>query len=441
MAGTVVAHCTRQDNGSEACKCGPGSRSLPDMRDSGTEVPRAAHWPWLTPGVGGIGTASFLADVGHEVPTSLMASFVTSTLGAPAAALGLIEGISEGLAGAGRFVGGALADDPLRRRAVAVGGYSTTAVLSALIGATTSVVQAGVLRGAAWTARGLRVPARNALLADVVPTKVYGRAYGFERTMDNLGAIVGPLLALALVSMFSVRTAILVSVVPGLLAAVAIVYTIRQAKRPKIAERKKLRFQIRPVLTGQLGRVMAEFTAFETGNVAATLLILRASDVLTPGRGVDVATQIAISLYVLYNIAATITSFPAGGFSDKLGRRGPLLVMAVGVAAFLLAYLLFAVAGPLIVVLLVAFALAGVGIGCAETAENAAVAAFAPPETRGSAFGLLATAQAIGNVTASVLAGFLYTVTSPTVAFAYLAVWMLLALTTLGWAARTSPAE
>ena len=156
--------------------------------------------PWMTPGVGGIGTASFLADVGHEVPTSLMASFVTATLGAPAAALGLIEGISEGLAGAGRFVGGALADDPKRRRAVAVGGYTATAVLSGLIGTTTSVVQAGVLRGAAWAARGLRVPARNALLADLVPAHAYGRAYGFERTMDNLGAIGGPLLALGLVS-------------------------------------------------------------------------------------------------------------------------------------------------------------------------------------------------------------------------------------------------
>lgn len=81
---------------------------------------------WLTPGVGGIGTASFLADVGHEVPTALLPSFVTTTLGAPAAALGLIEGISEGLAGTGRFIGGALADDPARRRAVAVGGYTSS---------------------------------------------------------------------------------------------------------------------------------------------------------------------------------------------------------------------------------------------------------------------------------------------------------------------------
>lgn len=391
---------------------------------------------WLNPGVGGIGTASFLADVGHEVPTSLLASFVTATLGAPAAALGVIEGISEGLAGAGRFVGGALADDPRRRRAVAVGGYSATAVLSSLIGVTTSVVQAGVLRGAAWAARGLRVPARNALLADVVPAASYGRAYGFERTMDNLGAIVGPLLALGLVSLFSVRTAILLSVIPGLLAAGAIVYAIRQARLPKATERRKLRFQVRPVLRGQLGRVLAGFTAFEVGNVAATLLILRATDVLIPGRGVQVATQIAIALYVVYNVAATLTSFPAGGLSDRLGRRGPLLVTAVGVAAFLAAYLVFAGSGPILAVLLVAFALAGVGIGCVETAEHAAVAAFAPPQLRGSAFGLLATVQAIGNVAASAVAGLLYTLTSPAVAFGYLAVWMLIALAVLSWAAR-----
>lgn len=89
--------------------------------------------------------------------------------------MGLIEGISDGLAGAGRFVGGALADDPRRRRAVAVGGYTTTAVLSSLIGVTSTVVQAGLLRGASWAARGLRVPARNALLADVVPRAAYGR--------------------------------------------------------------------------------------------------------------------------------------------------------------------------------------------------------------------------------------------------------------------------
>jgi MFS family permease len=209
-------------------------------------------------------------------------------------------------------------------------------------------------------------------------------------------------------------------------------------KLPKPAERRKLRFQVRPVLRGRLGRVMAGFAAFEVGNVAATLLILRATDLLAPSHGIDVATQLAIMLYVVYNVAATLVSFPAGGWSDRFGRRGPVLVTAFGVAAFLLAYVLFAVSGPVIGVLGVAFALAGVGIGCAETAEHAAVAAFAPEELRGSAFGLLATIQAVGNIAASAIAGVLYTFVSPTVAFGYLVAWMTAALALLGWAARQS---
>jgi Major Facilitator Superfamily len=182
---------------------------------------------WLTPGVAGIGTASLLADVGHEIPTALLPSFLTATLGAPAAALGLIEGVADGLAGTARLAGGALADDPTRRRATAVGGYASTAVLSGLIGVTTSVWRVGVLRGASWFARGLRVPARNALLADVVRASAYGRAYGFERAMDNLGAIGGTLLALGLVALVDGRAAMLLSIIPGLLATAAILYAIR----------------------------------------------------------------------------------------------------------------------------------------------------------------------------------------------------------------------
>jgi MFS family permease len=114
-----------------------------------------------------------------------------------------------------------------------VGGYTTTAVLSSLIGAATSVWQVGMLRAGAWAARGLRVPARNALLVDIVPPAVYGRAYGFERARDNLGAIARPLLALVLVGLLGNRTAIALSIIPGLLAALAIVYAIRHAHEPR----------------------------------------------------------------------------------------------------------------------------------------------------------------------------------------------------------------
>jgi MFS family permease len=390
---------------------------------------------WLGPGVAGIGTASFLADVGHEIPTALLPNLLTATLGVPAAALGLIEGLSDGLAGAARLAGGAIADDPQRRRAQAVAGYTTTAVLSSLIGAATAVWQVGVLRAGAWAARGLRVPARNALLADIVPAGVYGRAYGFERAMDNLGAIAGPLLALGLVGLVGTRTAIALSVIPGLLAALAIVYAIRHAPRADQRERQPLRLRVRPVLTGRLGRLMVGVSAFEFGNVAATLLILRASELLAPGHNQDQATQLALGLYVAYNLAATVASVPAGRLGD---RRGAVLVLALGVALFGLAYAGFA-AGPTSVLALAPwFLAAGVAIGCVETAEHAAVAALAPVELRGSAFGLLATVQSFGNLAASAIAGLLWTTVSPRVAFAYLVGWVLLAMVGLLAARRSS---
>lgn len=300
-----------------------------DADGAGTDV---ADRRWLTRGVGGIGAASLLADVGHEVPTALLPSLLTSTLGAPAAALGLIEGVSDALAGGARFAGGALADDPSRRRRVAVGGYTTTAVLASLTGAATGVWQVAVLRAGAWTARGLRVPARNALLADVVHPSAYGRAYGFERMMDNLGAVFGPLLALGLVAAVGVRWAIGLSVIPGLLAAAAIVYAIRHTARPATRAKVPLRFHIQPVLRGDLGRLMTAVAAFEVGNVAATLLILRATELLTPTHGATAATSIALLLYTLYNLAATAASVPAGRTADRLGTRGPIRVLTAGSA-------------------------------------------------------------------------------------------------------------
>jgi MFS family permease len=383
---------------------------------------------WLGPGVAGIGTASFLADVGHEVPTALLPNLLTATLGAPAAALGLIEGVADGLAGAARLAGGALADDPRRRRAQAVGGYAATAVLSSLIGAATTAWQVGVLRTGAWAARGLRVPARNALLADVVPPTVYGRAYGFERAMDNLGAIVGPLLALVLVGLVGTRTAIGLSIIPGLLAALAIVYAIRHAPRAERRERQRLRLRVRPVLAGRLGRLMVGVSAFELGNVAATLLILRATELLAPGRDQDRATQLALGLYVAYNLAASLASVPAGRLAD---RRGAVRVLGLGVALFGLAYAGFAVGGTSVLALAPWFVAAGVAIGCVETAEHAAVAALAPAGLRGSAFGLLAAVQSFGNLAASSAAGLLWTLVSPRAAFGYLAAWMAVALAVL----------
>jgi MFS family permease len=383
---------------------------------------------WLLPGVRTIGAASLLSDAGHEVPTSLLPSFLTATLGAPASALGLIEGVSDGLAGVARLGGGALADDPHRRRTTAVGGYASTAVLSGLIGVATNAWQVGMLRTAAWTSRGLRVPARNALLADTAPASAYGRAYGFERAMDNLGVIVGPLLAIGLVAVFSTRTAMLLSIIPGLLAVLAIVYAIRHTERPKQHERQPIRLRVRPVMRGQLGRLLAGVGVFEVGNIAATLLILRATDLLESGRSLDQATQLSIALYVLYNVAATLASVPAGRMAD---HSKPLRVLALGVGAVAVAYVGFALVSASIPLLAVFFIAAGIGIGAVETAEHSAVATLAADSLRGSSFGALAAIQSFGNLIASSLVGILYVAISPTVAFLFPAGSMVIALAVL----------
>ena len=143
--------------------------------------------------------------------------------------------------------------------------------------------------------------------------------------MDNLGAIGGPLLAIGLVALVGVRAAIGLSVIPGLLAALAIIYAIRHTATARQRASQPIRLRIRPVLRGHLGRLMIGVTAFETGNAAATLLILRATDLFDPGRSQTAATQLALILYVAYNIAATLISIPAGRHGDRSNPSGSWL--------------------------------------------------------------------------------------------------------------------
>ena len=215
--------------------------------------------------------------------------------------------------------------------------------------------------------------------------------------MDNLGAIAGPLLAIALIA-YQLRAAIFISVIPGLLSAAAIIYAIRHTATPKPRHHQPIKITVRPLLHGPLGRLMIGITAFEIGNYATTLLILRASQLFAAGHGQTAATQLALLLYVGYNIADAVSSVPAGWHGDRHNQSG---CSPPGGGCFAAGYLWFAAGAHRPLVLLPAFVLAGLGIGCGETAQSAAVAALAPGQLRGPAFGLLATVQSAGNLIAS----------------------------------------
>jgi MFS family permease len=209
------------------------------------------------------------------------------------------------------------------------------------------------------------------------------------------------------------------------LAALAMFYAVRQVPKAPRRPRMPIRIKIRPVLHGGLGRLMIGIAAFEFGNVSATLLILRGSQLLEPRYGGEDAAQLAIGLYVVYNVAASLSSVPAGRAGD---RRGTRFVMGVGVAAFAISYFGFAVGGSSVVSLGPWFVAAGIGIGIIETSEHSAVAALAPEDIRSSAFGVLATIQSLGNFAASALVGILWSETTPSAAFVYLGFCMALSL-------------
>jgi MFS family permease len=392
---------------------------------------RDARGRWLTAGVAGVGAASFFSDSGHEITTAVLPTFLTSTLHASAGALGVIEGVSDALTGVMKLVGGPMADDPAARRRLAAGGYLGTAVATGAIGLAATVWQAGALRAVAWLSRGLRSPARDSLLASLVPASAYGRAFGVERAGDNLGAVAGPLLAAGLVAWLGIRPAMLLAVVPGLFAAVAIVVAAREARRHaepgREGDRRGRRMDPAALRRAGLGGALRPIVPFELGNVATTLLILRATQLLAGGgRSVQAAASLAILIYAGHNVVAAGASVLGG---RRVDRSGPRAVFGAAAGLYVLAYAGFAVGWRSPGLLLVAFALAGAGIGLAETAESALVARLLPDRLRGSGFGVLGGVQSAGDLLASAVVGVLYAAVSPAVGFGYAAGWMALSVT------------
>lgn len=250
------------------------------------------------------------------------------------------------------------------------------------------------------------------------------------RAGDNAGAIVGPLAAAGLVTAVGIRHAILFAVIPGLFAAAAIILAAREARRSltQPAGRLTLSFNLRELWHAGLPRALAPAALFELGNLATTLLILRATDLLhTDQRSLTAATSLAILLYAAHNAAATVASLAGGQIADRLSPR---IVFAYGAAAYALGYLLFAVTQHSWPVLLIGFLLAGIGIGFAETAESTVVAQALPAHLRGNGFGVLGLVQSLGDLGATLVAGLLWTLISPAVAFSYAVAWMLASLIT-----------
>jgi len=363
----------------------------------------SSRFAWLNRTVLGIGFASLFSDASHETVTSLLPAFL-ATLGAGAGVLGTIEGLADGLSTLAKLYGGWLADRLRSRKTIAAGGYACMALSPLLIAAAGhwAVVLGG--RVLAWISRGIRTPARKALLADAVTPATYGRAFGFERAMDTSGAIIAPLLILALLHTgWSQRTLILCSAAPALLAVLAILFLVRERRdRQPISTPLWRSFR---GLGGGYTRFLAAVGLFGLGDFADTFYIMYAVTVLTPQVGTHQAATLSVAYYTLHNTLYAAWSYGGGWLADRVNRR---LLLAAGYAAAALAAacMLCGVEGYAGLALL--FALGGMGVGIYEAVEDTIAAEMLPREIRGSGFGALAVVTGLGDLISSLLFGWVW---------------------------------
>jgi MFS family permease len=373
---------------------------------------------WLTRGVFGIGLANLFSDWGHEAATALLPALL-ALVGAPAVALGVIEGVADGLSSFSKLAGGWLADRPAWRKPIAAGGYVIVALSTFAYALATGWPLLVLLRALGWAGRGAKGPSRDALLADAVPKSQLGRAFGFERAMDTVGAVVGPLTAMAVVSLSGVRPALRWTLAPGLAASLFFLWLVPSGKSSIMHQPFGFLHTMRQ-LPGGFRRFLAGVFTHGIGDFAPTLLILRAGQILRPQVGAARAAALAIGLYTFHNLVFTLVAYPAGVLGDRLGKRG---ILAFGYAVAAMMCVGFIVAPPTLAWLGLLFALAGIHTAIQQALEKSLAAELLTAEIRGTGFGVLATANGIGDFASSVIVGALWTTVAPAAGFLYGAIF------------------
>ncbi len=375
---------------------------------------------WLNRNVAGLAINRFLSDFGHEAATSILPLFLAA-IGAPAFALGVIEGVADALSSFAKLFGGWLGDRVERRRSWAAAGYLLTGLTTGLYGLFAWWPWTLFVRTIGWAGRGLRSPLHDALLADSIPASARGRAFGFDEAADTAGAVAGPLAALAIVNLaprgnhdlqnFSVI--FWLAAIPGVLAALSIVTLVREP-RHSILKGETFAGSLR-MFPATFRRYLAGVFIFGCGDFSHTMLIMYAVQSLAPHYGPS-AGVIAIELYALHNVLYAVGAYPAGVLADRFGKR-EFLIAAYGLAALMNVVLI--TAAPSIIVLVLVFVLAGGGYAFQQSLERAIVADIAPEEVRSTGFGVLAAVNGVGDLVSSAIVGALWTVFSPGIAFSY----------------------
>ena len=345
-----------------------------------------------------LGVASFFTDVSSEMLYPVIPIFLTSVLGAPMSILGFIEGVAESTASILKAFSGWLSDYIGKRRPFVVAGYSISSFAKPILFFAYTWPIVLIARFLDRFGKGLRTSARDAMIADSTEATYRGKAFGFHRAMDGVGAILGPLLAIWLLVVFkeNLRFIFLLAFIPACLAILTLVFFLKETVQARIETENKITFNLKQ-FSPNFKKFLFASSIFAIGNSSDAFLIVRSKDL-------GLSMTFVILAYVLYNLSRSVLSTPFGILSDKMPRK---IVMIIGYMIFALAYADFGLVKNASLVWLL-FPVYGFYIAMTDGVSKAFVTDMVTKEHVGTAIGLYYFVTGIFTFFASFIAGLLW---------------------------------
>ncbi len=355
-----------------------------------------------------LGFASFFNDSSSEMIYPFLPVFITKYLGAGPAFVGLIEGVAESISSFLKLFSGWLSDRVKGRKVLVSIGYSLPAISRPLISFVNSWIPLFVLRIIDRFGKGVRTSPRDAIIADSVDENSRGRAFGFQRAMDNLGAVVGPVISFLLLKFFvnDIRKVFFLSIIPSIFVLILVTFVLKDVKGRKL-ENKRIILSLKN-LPSSFKIYLLSLLIFTLGNSSDSFLFLKASETKIP-------LEYLPLLWVGHNTVKAVLSYPLGRLSDKIGRRK---IIIFGWLIYSFIYAGFAYSNhPFLILLL--FIIYGSVFGITEGAERAYVADIAPSEHKGTSYGLFHFIQGLALFPASLITGIIWQIFGSKFAFLY----------------------
>jgi len=346
-----------------------------------------------------LGLVSMFMDMSSELIHSLLPVFMATTLGASVLTIGIVEGMAEATAAVAKVFSGAASDYFRKRKSLVVIGYTLAAATKPVFPLATSI---GWVFGARFVDRvgkGIRGAPRDALVADIVPPKLRGAAYGLRQALDSVGAFVGPALAMLFMLGFAndIEAVFWVAVVPAVLAVFVLIVAVREPVQHAASGGGRLELSDARRLPLGYWLVVAVGAVFTLARFSEAFLILRV-------QGTGLALGLVPAILIVMNLVYAVFAFPAGAAADRLSAR---LLLLVGLGMLIVADIVLAVATSAWAVF-VGAAIWGLHMACTQGLFAKLVADSAPADLRGTAFGIFNLASGVALFMASLIAGWLW---------------------------------